>query len=154
MTTCLITGATGAIGPAIVNAFLRAGYPVRILTRGAVNRSLFEGEVEVIKGDLLDASSVDRAVAGIDIVVHLAALLHILNPPPQLVVEYERCNVEGTKYLLDASRIAGIPRFVYFSTIAVYGTALQRPWSEEVEPQPDTFYAQTKLAAERYEIGR
>ncbi len=86
---------------------------------------------------------------GIDAVIHLAALLHIVNPPPSLQPEYERINVGGTATVVEAARQAGVGRMVFFSTIAVYGDSAGGILTEDSPPRPDSFYAQTKLAAER-----
>jgi UDP-glucose 4-epimerase len=86
---------------------------------------------------------------GIDAVIHLAALLHIVNPHPDLQPEYERVNVGGTAIVVEAARQAGVGRMVFFSTIAVYGGSAGGILTEDSPPRPDSFYAQTKLAAER-----
>jgi UDP-glucose 4-epimerase len=86
---------------------------------------------------------------GIDAVIHLAALLHVVNPPVSLRAEYERINVGGTATVIEAARQAGVGRLVLFSTIAVYGGSAGRILTEDSPPRPDSFYAETKLAAER-----
>jgi len=86
---------------------------------------------------------------GIDAVIHLAALLHIVNPHPDLQPEYERVNVGGTAIVVEAARQAGVGRMVFFSTIAVYGGSAGGILTEDSLPRPHSFYAQTKLAAER-----
>ncbi|MCJ7663527.1 MAG: SDR family oxidoreductase, partial [Desulfobacterales bacterium] len=79
----------------------------------------------------------------------MAALLHIVNPPPELREKYERVNVGGTAMIADAAIKAGVKRVVLFSTIAVYGQAEGQVLNEQSPTHPDTFYAQTKLSAER-----
>lgn len=145
---CLVTGATGAIGPAVVAA-VSATHDVRTLSRQPPAPDLFPVRVAALTGDVADASAVRRAMDGAAAVVHLAALLHIVNPPPSLRGEYERVNVQGTATVLDAAREAGVSRVVLMSTIAVYGCAGRRLLSEASPPAPDTFYGGTKLAAER-----
>ena len=86
---------------------------------------------------------------GVDVVVHLAALLHVVNPPPELREKYERINVGGTATVVEAAVKAGVKRVVLASTIAVYGPSNDRILNEDSTPHPDTFYAQTKLAAEK-----
>jgi UDP-glucose 4-epimerase len=90
---------------------------------------------------------------GVDVVVHLAALLHIVNPSPQLREKYEKINVGGTASVIEAARLSEVKRVVFFSTISVYGSNRDLILDEGVAPQPDTFYAQTKLAAERIVLG-
>jgi nucleoside-diphosphate-sugar epimerase len=105
--------------------------------------------VEACVGDVTDAVAVQDAMQGVDAVIHLAALLHIVNPPPALQEKYERINVGGTSTVVFAAVKAGVKRIVLFSTIAVYGLSAGRILTEETPPCPDTFYAQTKLAAEK-----
>jgi UDP-glucose 4-epimerase len=100
-------------------------------------------------GDVTDAATVQRAMQGVDAVVHLAALLHIVNPPPALREIYERINVGGTTTVVDAAIKAGVKRVVLASTIAVYGPSGGRVLDEESVASPGTFYGQTKLAAEK-----
>jgi nucleoside-diphosphate-sugar epimerase len=83
------------------------------------------------------------------VVVHLAALLHIVDPAPALRAEYERVNVGGTAAVIDAALAEDVARVVLMSTIAVYGDGTRARLDEESPPHPDTFYGETKLAAER-----
>jgi UDP-glucose 4-epimerase len=82
-------------------------------------------------------------------VVHLAALLHIMNPAPQLRKRYKEINVGGTARVVEAAVGLGIERIVFFSTIAIYGNSAGRVITEDSEAHPETFYAQTKLEAEK-----
>ena len=81
--------------------------------------------------------------------VHMAALLHIVNPPPELREKYERVNIGGTAMVVEAAIKAGVKRVVLFSTIAVYGPSEGRVLNEMSPTHPDTFYAQTKCTAEQ-----
>lgn len=145
----LVTGATGAIGPSVVQALHQEGYCVRTFSRTAPKSGLFPADVEVRIGDVTDPLAVKSAVQGVEAVVHLAALLHTVNPPVSLRDTYERINVHGTATIVDAAIRANVNRLVFFSTIAVYGYATGQILTEDTPPQPETFYAQTKLAAER-----
>ena len=78
-------------------------------------------------GDVADQVAVQSAMQGVDAVVHMAALLHIVNPPPELREKYERVNIGGTATVVEAAIKAGVKRVVLFSTIAVYGRAFR--WS-------------------------
>ena len=100
-------------------------------------------------GDVTDPSVVKSTMAGVDIVIHLAALLHIADPSPELRKEYERINVGGTATVVEAAVEADVKRLLFFSTIAVYGNSNGRILNEDTPVKPDTFYAETKLAAER-----
>lgn len=144
---CLITGATGAVGPSVVKAFLDAGYVVRVLTRRRLKPRQLP-RVEAVVGDLLDLPR--EAMHEVDVVVHLAALLHINAPPADMLPEYERVNIEGTRRLVSAAIENGVSRFVYSSTIAVYGPGdAGRIIDEESPVSATTPYAATKLAAEQ-----
>jgi len=148
----LITGATGAVGPLVVEAFHAAGYSVRTLSIDAPPRDIWPEGIEAMSGDINDASVVQDAMQGVDAVIHLAALLHIFNPPPELREKYERINVGGSATVAAAATKAGVKRIVLFSTIAVYGQSGGKIVTEETPPDPDTFYAETKLAAEKIVI--
>ena len=78
----LVTGATGALGPATVRALAQAGFEVLALVRRP--DVPVPAGIESRAGDLADRTSLDRAVYGVDAVVHLGALHHIVNPPPEL----------------------------------------------------------------------
>ena len=145
----LVTGASGAVGPRVVEAFHAAECSVRTLSLDLPSNGLFPSGVETQVGDITNSEVVSHAVQGIDAVVHMAALLHVMDPEPSLQKEYERINVGGTETIVHASIAAGVKRVVLFSTIAVYGYNTGRILNEETKPAPDTFYAQTKRTAER-----
>lgn len=143
----LVTGATGAVGPALVDLLLERGYAVQVLVRGENGR--FPPTVETIIGDITDPHAVHRAVAGCQLVFHLAAKLH-LNPAEAAAVEseYHRINVDGTRHVVEAA--AGVERLIFFSTINVYGTTTPpQIVDENSTPHPETIYAHTKLTAEK-----
>lgn len=144
----LVTGATGAVGPRVVNALVEAGYAVRTLSLDAPPTGAWHNEVNVCLGDVTDARTVHQAMGGVDAVVHLAALLHIVDPSPELRTKYEEVNVGGTSIVVDAALKASVRRVVLFSTIAVYGKTKGRILDEDSPVHPDTYYAQTKVAAE------
>ena len=145
----LVTGATGAVGPRVVASLVEAGYGIRTISLDSPPPGLWPASIETQIGDITDYSVVQGAMRGIDAVIHLAALLHIVNPHPDLQREYERVNVGGTAIVVEAARQAGVGRMVFFSTIAVYGGSAGGILTEDSPPRPDSFYAQTKLAAER-----
>ncbi|MEN6432047.1 MAG: NAD-dependent epimerase/dehydratase family protein, partial [Smithella sp.] len=145
----LVTGATGAVGPCIVTALCDAGCRVRTLSIDSPPASFEAMNVEAMIGDVTDVSAVHDAMQNVDSVIHLAALLHIENPPPALKEKYEKINVGGTSTVIAAAVQAGVRRAVLFSTIAVYGQSGGQILTEDSRPCPDTFYARTKLDAER-----
>jgi len=146
--TILVTGATGAVGPCVVAALHNAGYRIRTLSMDSPPAGVWPDRVDTRMGDVTDPAAVGAAAQGVQGVIHMAALLHIVNPPPELQKTYERINVEGTATVVEAARHAGARRLVFFSTIAVYGASAGRVLTEESPTFPDSFYARTKLDAE------
>jgi len=113
----LVTGATGFIGSHVAGELVRRGYRVRALVREQTDPGpLLAQGVEVVRGDLLDAAAVGRAVAGCDAVLHLAADFRLWAPDEQVIY---RTNVDGTRQLLEAALAAGVSRVVYTSTVAI-----------------------------------
>ena len=115
----LITGATGFLGKYLVDEFLSSGYDVRVLVRNSENRKLPWGKlVEVVDGDILDIVSLEKAVEGVDAVIHAAAMVSFWRKQrPELM----RVNVEGTKNVVNACLEANIPQLVHISSIASMG---------------------------------
>jgi UDP-glucose 4-epimerase len=149
MNRVLITGATGAVGPQVVLTLYNAGYRIRTLSADSSNPCLFCDDIEVFTGDIADFSVVDRAVRGVDLIVHMASLLHINNPEPGLYGQYERVNIDGTKNIVNAATREKVKKVVFFSTISVYGRAANKIITEDTPLQPNTFYARTKQVAEK-----
>jgi nucleoside-diphosphate-sugar epimerase len=119
-------------------------------TRYGELRGKIRGEVEFVEGDLHDEELLRRVVRGADAVVHVAGSggeVPCLDNPSRAVLTH----VMGTHLLLGEVSRQNIPRFIFASTIAVYGTYRRRamPLTEDIEPQPDDFYAALKATAER-----
>jgi UDP-glucose 4-epimerase len=145
----LVTGATGAVGPRVISTLHQAGYQIRSFSFDAPTAGMFPQGVEVLIGDVTDQVAVQLAMRGVDAVVHMAALLHIVNPPTEMREKYERVNIGGTTTIIETAIKTGVRRVVLFSTIAVYGDSDGHVLNETSPTNPDTFYAQTKLAAEK-----
>ncbi len=145
----LITGATGAVGPLIVNTFLEAGYGVRTFSLDAAEKGLFHSNVDERVGNINDLASVRSAMKDIHGVIHLAALLHVLNPGPEDFEQYQKINVRGTETVVRAALDNNVPRIIYFSTISVYGPGNFEILTEQSPVNPESFYAKTKLDAEK-----
>lgn len=149
----LVTGGAGFIGSHIVEKLVTMGEKVRVLDNfsfgNSVNFNGVEAKVEVISGNLLDAAAVTRAMEGIDVVFHQAALRSVpfSVKNPALV---NRVNVEGTLNVLTAARDSGVKRVVYASSSSVYGKGTMLPKSEHDTPSPISPYAVSKLAGEYY----
>jgi UDP-glucose 4-epimerase len=153
MAHVLITGATGAVGPSVVRAFAAAGHRVRILARQGSPTADLPSSIDVARGDITSARDLNSAVSDAHCVVHLAALLHVTNPPPSLVAEYQRVNVDATRQLVEACLSHGVQRLVFASTIAVYGDTKGRTLRESDPVNPDTAYARSKRDAESVVLG-
>jgi nucleoside-diphosphate-sugar epimerase len=149
VSTALVTGATGVIGPQLVRRLAGVGFGVRVLARRPPAPGLLPSAVEVVTGDISDGDVVRKAVEGATYVFHLAAKLHINNPSASLAGEYRNTNVEGARIVAEASRDAGVSRLVFFSSIAVYGPTTPGEVLHEDSPALATsLYGSTKCDAE------
>jgi UDP-glucose 4-epimerase len=139
----LVVGATGFVGRHLVPALRGAGYDVRAASRGGAG----EGGVAL---DVTDPDSVRRALSAApppDAVVHLAAIAH--RPRGVAPGEHDAVNHRGTTAVLRAAREAGVRRFVYFSSAAVYGDVPRRgPVAEDAPLHPLGAYATSKARGE------
>jgi nucleoside-diphosphate-sugar epimerase len=144
-----VTGATGAIGPSVVRVFLEAGYSVRALALDPPLPSVLPSEAPLTIGDISDPVVARLAMQGADLVIHLAALLHVVDPPAGMRESYKEVNVKGTATVVQAALHAGLERMVFFSSIAVYGRSDSEILTEDSPHRPDSPYAQTKLDAEK-----
>lgn len=116
MKPVLVTGATGFVGWHVARRLAERGYAVRALVRDP--KRLRESEAEPVQGDLRDAASLERAVAGCSVVYHVAADYRLWAKDPN---ELYRSNVDGTRNVLSAARKAGVDRVVYTSTVGCIG---------------------------------
>jgi UDP-glucose 4-epimerase len=154
ISTILVTGGAGFIGSHVVAKLAEQGYSVRVLDNlstgklSNIDNLLQDGSVDFIQGDIRDASDIKAAVGGVDAVFHLAAQisvpLSILNPNLNHEV-----NVVGTSNLLNASRRAGVGRFMFVSSCAVYGEPVYLPIDEAHPTNPISPYAESKLTSEQ-----
>ena len=108
-----------------------------------------DGKVELVEGDIRDAAVCARAVAGIDLIYHEAAIPSVARTVQDPVSSNE-VNVGGTVKLLEAARHAGVKRVVYAASSSAYGETEQLPKVETMASQPLSPYAVAKLAAEQY----
>ena len=154
MARYLITGGAGFIGSNLAHALVERKESVRILDDFSSGRPKnldgIHDRVEIVRGDLRDPVAVARAVQGIEIVFHQAAL----NSNPRSIKEpgpTNAVNVGGTVLLLEAARKAGVRRLVYASSSSVYGELSPvLPKTEELPLLPKAPYGVSKLAAELY----
>jgi NAD dependent epimerase/dehydratase len=148
----LVTGAEGFIGSHLVELLLSEGADVRALVHynpfgrwgWLADRA---DDVEVMTGDVRDGERVLKAVEGVDVVFHLAALIGIpysYDAPES----YVQTNVVGTYNVCNAARRAGVARVLQTSTSEVYGTALRVPIDESHPLQPQSPYSATKIGGD------
>jgi UDP-glucose 4-epimerase len=137
----------------VVHALQEAGLRVRAFTRTPPSLGLLPAETELCQGDIVDAKAVAAAMQGCQMVVHLAALLHLTDPSPAMRPLYEQINVEGTRIVVEAAQAAGVQRLLFGSTISVYGASQGQVINESTPPRPTTLYGETKLAAEALVLG-
>jgi 2-alkyl-3-oxoalkanoate reductase len=143
----LITGATGFVGPHLIQALRTRGDRVRILALPTEDTSRLEQEhVIVYRGDVRNPETLIEPMRGVDTVFHLAGI-HGLWRPKQ---EYYDVNVTGTENVCRAVLAASVRRLIHVSTWIVYGIGLGQPLHEDLplRPVPD-FYAVTKAEADK-----
>ena len=147
----LVTGGAGFIGSHITHALLKQNAGVHILDNfSSGNRENLKGlDVEIIEGDLRDASCVTEAVRGVNIIFHEAAFVSV----PESMEKPQECfdvNVTGTSVLLEAARKAGVRRVVVASSAAVYGDSTAMPLVEDTPLKQLSPYATSKRINEMY----
>jgi nucleoside-diphosphate-sugar epimerase len=139
-----VTGASGFIGSHLVRALKANGWDVRAFVHK--NHLIEIPGIECINGDIRDEATMARAMAGVDVVFHLAAAVGSVVIDPSA---FREINITGTKAVLAAARKAGAGRVVHFSTIGVLGAVKAGEIASENYPTaPRTLYDKTKLAAE------
>ena len=152
MATYLVTGGAGFIGSHVCEELVSRGDRVRVVddlsTGRRENLDHLEG-VELIIRDVADPNTADRAVAGVDYVVHLAAIPSV----PRSIkdpLSSNHANVTGTLSVLVAAQRHGVKRLVFASSSSVYGDSALLPKHEDMPTQPLSPYALQKLTGEGY----
>lgn len=157
MKSVLVTGGAGFIGSHLVELLVREGYRVRAFvhynSQGKWHHlehvaDEIRNAIEIVPGDIADAGSVSKAVAGCDWVFHLAALIGI---PYSYVApsSYVQTNVIGTLNVLDACRQHGVERMLHTSTSETYGSAQYVPIDEKHPLVGQSPYSATKIGADK-----
>jgi UDP-glucose 4-epimerase len=155
MALYLITGIGGFIGSSLAHALLARGEQVRGVDNFSTGRR--ENLAEIIdridfhQSDLLDLDAMHKACAGVDFVLHQAAIPSV----PKSVLDplgSNQANVDGTVNLLIAARDAKVKRVVYAASSSAYGDTPTLPKHEAMQPDPISPYAVAKLASEHYMV--
>jgi nucleoside-diphosphate-sugar epimerase len=140
--TYLVTGGAGFLGINLVRFLLGQGHRVRSLDIAPFDYPE-RGTVEVIQGDIRDPGTVERAMAGVGLVVHCAAALPLYKPE-----EIFSTDVGGTRLLLERAHAHDVARFIHISSTAVYGIPDHHPISEDDRLQGVGPYGEAKIQAE------
>lgn len=147
-----LTGGSGFIGCQLAQYATRHGH--RVTVTSAVNNDaerqrvamLTRAGITVVLASLDDGKRLEEALPGHDVVIHLAAAQHEAQAPES---HFRHVNVDGTRALLELALRSGVRRFVYGSTIGVYGAATNTVLDERSPLAPDNPYGRTKAEAEK-----
>ncbi len=152
MSNYLVTGGAGFIGSHLAEELVRRGHRVRVadslITGKRRNLEHIPG-VEFLEGDLADMSVATRAVAGMDYVLHQAAIPSVPRSVKDPVTS-NRANIDASLNVLVAARDAGVRRLVYAGSSSAYGNTETLPKREDMPTHPLSPYALQKLVAEQY----
>ena len=130
-----ITGASGFVGSHVARLAAEQGARLRLLVRPTSQTKYLPAEAEQVTGDLRDVRRFASALEGCDAVLHVAADYRLWVPDP---ADMYKANVEGTRELLHAAREAGVPRFVYTSSVATMGFKADGTVVNETTPVSET----------------
>ncbi len=151
--SCLVTGGAGFIGSSIVRALLARGDRVRVLDNffSGKRENLTEvaADIELIEGDIRNDADLERALAGVELVFHEAAIPSVPRSLVEPVANHE-ANATATLRLLLQAKKSGVRRVVYAASSSAYGDTPTLPKIESMRPSPLSPYAVSKLAGEHY----
>ena len=150
-----VTGATGFVGSHVARMLAEQGADLRLLIRNSSDpRNILGLKADRAVGDLRDPASIETAMAGCDVVFHVAADYRLWVRDPE---QMYRANVEGTRAILAAARRNGVRRVVYTSSVATMGfTSNGRPADEDSPVSLDRMigpYKRSKFMAEELALG-
>lgn len=150
---CLVTGGAGFIGSHLVEELTVRGKTVRVLdnldTGQRANLTPLRPAPELVEGDVGNLADVERAMIGVGVVFHLAALASVQRSVDDPLGS-QRINATGTLHVLDAARRAGVRRVVFSASSSAYGGAASEIQRETDPVRPLSPYAAAKLSGELY----
>lgn len=150
----LVTGATGFVGQHLCHELAANGIPLRAFVRRDAHTSL-PPDAEFVPGEITDEAAVRAAVRDIDVIVHLAARVHVMHDDAaDPLAEFTRVNVEGTRILVRAASDSGVKHVVFASSVKAVGDVSVAPWTSITPPRPTDPYGVSKLEAERLLLAR
>ena len=139
----LVTGGAGFLGINLVRYLLNKGYDVVSLDIADFTYEDCKADIKIVKGDIRDAETVKKSMAGVDIVIHSAAALPLYSPE-----DIYSTDVEGTRLLVDTALENNIKRFIQISSTAVYGIPDHHPIFEDDKLDGVGPYGIAKIQAE------
>jgi nucleoside-diphosphate-sugar epimerase len=149
----LVTGASGYIGSLLTMKVLKAGHQLTVFDNRSQHIPLLDNYqtcngVKIIKGDIRDNDTVCNAVAGVDTIIHLAAIsdgnMGKLNPSLTREVNYD-----SLKNMIELAKDSGVNQFLFASTFGVYGKSYNQVLIESLKCNPDDSYSETKALCEQ-----
>jgi len=152
LSSYLVTGGAGFIGSHLAEELLKRGHRVRIadsLITGRRSNLDVNKAAEFLEGDLADAAFAERACAGVDYVLHQAAIPSVPRSVDDPVTS-NRANITATLNVLVGARKAGVRRLVYAGSSSAYGDTPTLPKREDMPTAPKSPYALQKLVGEQY----
>jgi UDP-glucose 4-epimerase len=151
--SCLITGGAGFIGSSLARALVGRGDKVRVIDNffSGKRENLVDvaKDVELIEADIRDEAALGRALAGVELVFHEAAIPSVPRSLADPIGSHD-ANATGTLKVLQAAKKAGARRVVYAASSSAYGDTPTLPKVETMRPMPLSPYAVSKLAGEHY----
>jgi nucleoside-diphosphate-sugar epimerase len=149
----LVTGGAGFIGGHIIDALLAQNAEVRVIdnlsTGKRENIDRVRNRVDFVEADICDPEAIARAMHGVELVFHEAAIPSVSRSVADPVAS-NNANVGGTVSVLNAARLAGVRKLVYAASSSAYGDTPTLPKVETMTPRPMSPYAISKLAGEQY----
>ncbi len=153
MAKYLVTGGAGFIGSHLVSRLLKKGHSVRVLdnlsTGKLENLAPFLDHIDFIYGDVCNRKITDISAAGMDYVLHQAAIPSVALSVEKPALCHE-ANITGTLNILLAARDAGVRRLVYAASSSYYGNSGRLPNTEDMHPDICSPYALSKYVGEQY----
>ncbi|MBW9055411.1 UDP-glucose 4-epimerase family protein [Rhizobium mesosinicum] len=145
---CLVTGAAGFVGAPLVERLRKERIcDVTVTTRSAT--PAFPPDIRHFPIDITEKTDWAAALDGVDVIVHLAARVHIMNDrSANPLADFRRVNTASTLNLAEQAAGAGVKRFVFISTIKVNGEENDRPFRHDDQPKPLDPYGISKLESE------
>jgi dihydroflavonol-4-reductase len=146
----LITGATGFVGKATVPVLLERGHQVRCFVRESSDLSILENlDVEIFTGSLFNDEDLEKAMNGVDALVHLANVYSFWEANPGI---YDEVNINGTIHVMRAASHSFIGHVVHVSSAVVYGNASPQPYNELTQYGNERYsqYADSKFYGEKF----